>query len=73
MLPTSTPTSPHVNVEENVPFLRKELIEAYGWFLAAHQQAAEKLRSGNLSVAFPEGSFPPSLPFVGETLSFAPT
>jgi REP element-mobilizing transposase RayT len=53
--------------------VRKELIEAYGWFLAAHQQAAEKLRSGNLSVAFPEGSFPPSLPFVGETLSFAPT
>jgi hypothetical protein len=51
---------------------RKELIEAYGWFLAAYQQAAEKLRAGNLSVAFPVGSFPPPLPFVGDTLSFAP-
>jgi hypothetical protein len=32
-----------------------------------------KLRGGNLSVAFPEGSFPPPLPFVGDTLPFAPT
>ena len=52
---------------------RKDLIEAYGWFLAAYQKAAEMLRSGNLNVAFPEGSFPPPLPFVGDTLFFAPT
>ena len=52
---------------------RKELIEAYGWFLAAYQKAAHKLRTGELDVAFPEGSFPPPLPFVGETPSLAPT
>ena len=52
---------------------RKELVEAYGWFLAAYQRAAEKLRAGNQSVAFPEGSFPPPLPFVGEMPSLAPT
>ena len=52
---------------------RKDLIEAYGWFLAAYQKAAEKLRTGNLSVAFPEGSFPPPLPFVGDALFCAPT
>jgi REP element-mobilizing transposase RayT len=52
---------------------RRELIEAYGWFLAAYRQAAEKLRAGNLSVPFPKGSFPPPRPFIGETLAFAPT
>ncbi|MGB3565464.1 MAG: transposase [Thermoanaerobaculia bacterium] len=52
---------------------RKELIEAYGWFLAAYQKAAQKLRAGELNVAFPEGSFPPPLPFVGDTPSLAPT
>jgi REP element-mobilizing transposase RayT len=52
---------------------RKDLIEAYGWFLAAYQKAAEKLRAGNLNVGFPEGSHPPPLPFVGGTPSFAPT
>ena len=58
-------------------FLRKPLapflIEAYSWFLAAYQKAAERLRAGNLNVAFPEGCFPPPLPFVGDTLLLAPT
>ncbi|MGB3564953.1 MAG: transposase [Thermoanaerobaculia bacterium] len=52
---------------------RRELIEAYGWFLAAYLQAADTLRSGNLKAAFPDGSFPPPLPFVGDALSLAPT
>ena len=44
---------------------RRELIEAYGWFLDAYGEAAEKLRAGNLDSSFPKGSFPPRLPFVG--------
>jgi REP element-mobilizing transposase RayT len=43
---------------------RKALWEAYGWFVAAFQEAAEKLRSGDRAARFPIGSFPPRLPFV---------
>ena len=49
---------------------RHELYEAYGWFYAAYRDAAEKLRTGDLSAVFPEGSFPPPRTFVG--LSFEP-
>ena len=44
--------------------VRKELWQAYGWFLAAYRAAAEKLREGDRNAAFPPGSFPPHLPFV---------
>jgi hypothetical protein len=43
------------------------LREAYSRFVAAFRDAAEKLRAGDRSVAFPEGSFPPALPFVRPT------
>jgi hypothetical protein len=45
--------------------VRKELWEAYRWFVASFRDAAEKLRAGDRSAAFPVGSFPPALPFVG--------
>lgn len=45
--------------------VRKELVEAYGWFAAAFREAAEALRQGDLGARFPEGSFPSRLPFVG--------
>ena len=38
---------------------------AYALFVAAYRDAAEKLRAGIRDVVFPQGSFPPSLPFVG--------
>ncbi len=41
-----------------------ELREAYSRFVAAFRDAAEKLRAGDRLVSFPEGSFPPALPFV---------
>ena len=47
---------------------RRELLEAYGWFHAAYREAAEKLRLGDLTATFPEGSFPPPRPFVGLAL-----
>jgi REP-associated tyrosine transposase len=44
--------------------IRKAMVEAYAWFVAAFRDAAEKLRSGDRMARFPEGSFPPGLPFV---------
>jgi len=38
--------------------------EAFGIFLAAYRAAAERLREGDRNAAFPEGCFPPGLPFV---------
>ena len=43
--------------------VRAELREAYGIFLAAFRRASERLRNGDLDACFPEGSFPPALPF----------
>lgn len=43
----------------------RELYEAYGRFVAAFRSAAEKLKAGDRTAMFPEGSFPPALPFVG--------
>lgn len=40
------------------------LQEAYRLFLTAYLDAAARLRQGDLNVVFPEGSFPPPLPFV---------
>ena len=44
--------------------VRKALWEAYGLFFAAFREATEKLRAGDRDAAFPQGSFPPRLPFV---------
>ena len=45
--------------------LRHELWQAYRWFVASFREAAGKLRAGDRHAAFPAGSLPPSLPFVG--------
>src|SRR3954449_5278366 len=37
---------------------------AYALFVAAYCEAAEKLRAGVRNVVFPDGCFPPALPFV---------
>lgn len=46
--------------------VRRELYQAYSWFAAAFREAAEKLRRGDRHARFPQGCFPPSLPFVRE-------
>ena len=48
---------------------RKALYEAYSWFVAAFRTAAEKLQQEDQTAAFPEGSFPPHLPFVRAVLA----
>jgi len=52
--------------------VRKELVEAYRGFVGAYRQAAQRLRQGQLHPDFPEGSFPPRLPFVGWVPESAP-
>ena len=42
---------------------RDALREAYRNFLGAYRHAAERLRSGTLDALFPEGAFPPPMPY----------
>lgn len=42
---------------------RQVLREAYGFFHSAFRQAANRLRAGDSLVVFPEGAFPPAMPF----------
>jgi len=43
--------------------VRDTLREAYRCFYSAFRQAADRLRAGELLTAFPEGAFPPPMPF----------
>jgi REP element-mobilizing transposase RayT len=43
---------------------REALRQAYGHFLAAFREAAERLKAGDRMARFPNGCFPPGLPFV---------
>ena len=51
---------------------RQGLAEAYRWFAVAYREASRKLREGSLAAKFPQGSFPPALPFVGRYEEIAP-
>jgi REP element-mobilizing transposase RayT len=62
--PETLDRSPAPLVHAATQKVRKELREAYRWFVAAYREAADKLRKGHRDVAFPPGSFPPHLPFV---------
>jgi REP element-mobilizing transposase RayT len=43
--------------------VRREIREAYSLFLSAYRRASDRFRQGCLEVCFPDGSFPPALPF----------
>jgi REP element-mobilizing transposase RayT len=63
--PARTKKSPAPTFHAASRAVRRGLWDAYAFFVAAFRQAAEKLRAGDRNVAFPVGSFPPGLPFVG--------
>jgi putative transposase len=63
--PAKTKKSPAPAVHAVSLAVRRELRNAYFWFVAAYRDAAEKLRAGKSDPAFPTGCFPPALPFVG--------
>jgi REP element-mobilizing transposase RayT len=52
--------------------VRRAMYETYAAFVAAFREAAQKWRSGDRMAKFPEGSFPPGLPFVRGGLPAAP-
>jgi REP element-mobilizing transposase RayT len=62
--PLRSKKSPAPFVHAASRHVRRELYEAYRWFVAAYRDAAEKLRAGDATARFPAGSFPPALPFV---------
>ncbi len=65
--PETTKRSPAPLIHAVGPEARAAFREAYRLFATAFREAAELLKHGGqhkLDIAFPEGSFPPGLPFV---------
>ncbi len=56
--------SPAPGVHAATRRARRAFTDAYRWFSAAYREAADRLRAGDRTVAFPPGCFPPPLPFV---------
>ena len=63
--PARTKKSPAPAIHAASLAVRRGFRDLYREFVAAFRQAAEKLQSGDRHAAFPLGSFPPALPFVG--------
>ena len=63
--PNRTKKSPAPRFHAIRAWVRKELYQTYTLFAQAYRKAAERLSSGDRTVSFPAGSFPPPLPFVG--------
>ncbi len=51
---------------------RQALRAAYGLFLGAFREAGERLKAGDRLARFPNGCFPPALPFVGWSATASP-
>lgn len=62
--PERTKRTPLPLVHAATREVRQIFREAYALFIDAYRAAAELLRAGHGDVVFPEGSFPPRLPFV---------
>ena len=70
--PNRTKKSPAPLFHAATKEMRQELRAAYGRFLAAFREAAERWQAGDRLARFPEGSFPPGLPFVRLCLTASP-
>ena len=55
---------PRPRVHAATKRVRLAFYEAYAMFVAAYREAAQKLRAGVKDVVFPEGCFPPAMPYV---------
>lgn len=62
--PVKSKRSPAPLVHAASRLIRREMYKMYAIFVAAFREAAEQLKAGDRSARFPEGSFPPGLPFV---------
>jgi|GEM_PF-3123858 len=65
--PNAVSTSPAPRVHAATKRERKAWREAFTWFVVAYRTAADLLKEGHLDAPFPEGCFPPGLPYVGDT------
>jgi len=62
--PENLERSPAPRVHALRKEIRQKMLEAYRLFVLAYREAAVRLRRGETDVRFPEGCFPPPLPFV---------
>lgn len=62
--PKPGPRSPRPRFHAFAKAVRDQLVAAYGTFFAAYRDAARRLAKGDVRVTFPDGCFPPPLPFV---------
>jgi REP element-mobilizing transposase RayT len=62
--PNRSKKSPAPRFHAATKAAREALRQAYGFFLAAFREAAERLKGGDRTARFPNGCFPPGLPFV---------
>ena len=62
--PNKTKKSPAPRFHAASKAAREAFRKAYGLFLAAFREAAERLKAGDRTARFPNGCFPPGLPFV---------
>lgn len=63
-VPRRTERSPAPSLHAASEAARIAFYEAYGWFLETYRRAAERLRRGDPRPMFPNGCFPPGLPYV---------
>jgi len=63
--PNKVESSPAPLVHAASKKARLEWREAFAWFVMEYREASERLRNGDRDAPFPEGCFPPGLPFVG--------
>ena len=63
--PTQRDRSPAPDFHARHKAVRKAMRYAYACVVSEHARASERLRAGERLVSFPEGTFPPGLPFVG--------
>jgi hypothetical protein len=61
--PASSKRSPAPFCHAFTKRARRRLRSAYGLFCAAYREAAGRLAGGDRGASFPEGSFPPPIPF----------
>ena len=62
--PNKTKKSPAPRFHAASKAAREAFRNAYGLFLASFREAAERLKAGDRLARFPNGCFPPGLPFV---------
>lgn len=62
--PEDIETRPAPRVHAATRQARKAWRDAYAWFVACYREAADTLKKGDRNARFPEGCFPPGLPFV---------